>query len=110
MSVGHKDVYNSYWWWEDKDDWFKVTVIAAPVFVVLGAVLISYRLYARRRTSYIYTPPVANAVYKSTTCVNNCKHEHAVDVGPHSPAVISEQMEPMLKTTQEDQDNDTCPV
>lgn len=104
----YNGAYSPYWWWEDKDDWFKVTIIAAPVFVVLGAVLISYRLYAKRRTSYIYTPPVADdSVYKSTTCGMDGKryvvNERAVDLGPHSPSVIIDQMQPMLKTTREEE-------
>lgn len=115
---GAYDAYSSYWWWEEKDDWFKVTIIAAPVFIVLGAVLISYRLYARRRTSYIYTPPVADAVYKSTTCgIDDTKryvanNERAMEIGPHSPSVLIDQMQPMLKNEQKEEDapDDDCPV
>lgn len=108
MMSGNTNIYTSayspYWWWEDKDDWLKATIIAAPVFAVLGAVLISYRLYARRRTSYIYTPPVVaeDAVYKPTTCGLKRHKELTVELGPDSPSVIIDQMQPMLKPTQQE--------
>lgn len=102
----YTSTYSPYWWWEDNDNWLKATIIAAPVFAVLGAILISYRLYARRRT-YIYTPPVIteDAVYKPTTCGLKRHKEIAVEVGPDSPSVIIEQIQPMLKPTQHEEDH-----
>lgn len=103
---GHND-YSPYWWWTENEDWLKVTVIAAPVFIVLGLALISYKLYERRTPSYIYKPgdgtAVYNAVYKPTTCAMDdecCDGGHLVVVGPQSPSVmtvVTEQEESLLK-------------
>lgn len=86
------------WWITDGDDWLKATLIAAPILIVFGLILIAYRLHGKRTSSYIYKPGsqtrIYGSVYEPTTCAideNVCSDEeiHATVAYPHSPSVLT---------------------
>lgn len=74
--AGHNEdtyyYYSNYWWINPKEDWLKITLIAAPLLIVCALVLITHRVCSTR-TSRMYTPCSAphaalyNPVYRPTT-------------------------------------------
>lgn len=91
--VDRNDYYNNYWWINHKDDWLKITLIAAPLMIIFGLVLITHRICSRRSSSHIYKPcshlyvPLYDPVYVPTTCafdemrydVNKQQDEYVID-------------------------------
>lgn len=91
--VDHNDYYSNYWWINGKGDWLKITLIAAPLMIVFGLVLITHRICSRQSPARIYKPclhlysPPYDPVYVPTTCafddtrydVNKQHGEHVID-------------------------------
>lgn len=113
--VNPTDYYNSYYWWtNNREDWFRVTLIAAPLMIVFGLVLITYRLCSRR-SSYIYKPcshtqmtqtaqchtRLYEPVYKTTTCAINDNYNATTEhvLGPQDSSVIGKDTEIGMNTT-----------
>lgn len=82
--------HSAYWGIDGMDYWLEITLIAAPLMVLFGLMLIAHRVYNRRSPSPIYTPcqPIYSTyyepVYVPTTCafdktyVNDQREEHVV--------------------------------
>ena len=71
--VDRDDYYSNHWGTKDTEDWLKIPLIAAPLMIVFGLVLITHRICSRRSLSRIYKPcscrsPHHDPVYVPTTC------------------------------------------
>ena len=47
--------FNNYWWIDTRQDWLKIPCIAATLMIVVGLMIITYRICSQR-FSHIYKP------------------------------------------------------
>lgn len=87
------DANQYYWWWTttDNDDWLRVSLIAAPIMVVVGvAALISYKLLNRRGKNIYrmcrHNRVIYDSVYKPTTYTMT--KEDVCEVQPQDSSVL----------------------
>lgn len=110
LSTMANSYYSYYWWTNNREDWLRVSLIAAPLMIIFGLVLISYRLCGRR-ASYIYKPcahtqmtktsqchsSVYQPVYKATTCAINDTNYNGVttehELSPQDSSVVGRDTE-----------------